>query len=377
MADPVTLTSEQFERAMASIGPGQKPDVVKVGGITYQVMPDGTGREVVGIPHEAAKDDTSPTTIHVPGKGWLQYSPAAGGWGLIPGSAETPDAIKPTVIDGEGGRKYTLTTGADGTPTAVPIAGLTLAPAKTQAQIDAESAATITNTQATTAHTNAVVNNMESPADAHTRRLAEIAATARAQGQAAIDAKKALVASGLEMTAQDAAELKAQLDEIAAVAAGQRAQMQTQFEHDVAQPNVQAGLDIQKQNANTSATQAENQRLSQEQQAAQANRNQQTDVLKTQAAAGSDFINQGIKLGVSTSMSGVHQALDPLMNALQLGRQAAAAGKIPQTAIPTPSAPLPVQAAPGPPGAPLPAVAPPVVAPVPIASGPTFQRGAF
>lgn len=233
-------------------------------------------------------------------------------------------------------------------------------PGKTQAQIDQEAA---------DAHNKSVRDaaNSQTPQQVLADKQAEIRTTAEAQWQARVAEKQALIDKGIELSAKDQEELKFSHDQIIADAKVKNDQATAQFTHDLNQPNVQAGIDISKQNADTQAASQASSARFQQAQTDQADRNQQSDVLKTQAAAGSDFINQGIKLGVTSSMGSVHMALDPLMMALHLTRQSIANGTLPPTAMPTPQAPQPAAQQP-PMTAPLPATPPPMqTAPAPAA----------
>lgn len=237
-----------------------------------------------------------------------------------------------TVQPGEG------VVGPDGT-VSVPLPKPTT-PAKTQTQIDQEAADVHAAAQRTAA-------NSQTPAQALSSRLTEIRATANAQHDAAMAEWQQKVDAGYIMKPADEANLKAQLDQIAADAAAQRAKEQAQFTHDLDQPNVDRTAGIAQQNA-TSQDQAR------QDQAAQADRNQQADAYKAQAAQADSFLTQLIKGGVDPSMTSVRATTDPLWLALHLAHQEVAKGTIPASAIPTPGAPKPA-ADNSPPSAPVPA----------------------
>lgn len=240
------------------------------------------------------------------------------------------------------------------------------APSKSADDIHAESVANVGQSNATSAHEIALAGAVETPAQVYARLVGVANATAHAQGKAEIEKAQALVNSGITMTEQDKINLNAKLQSIQSQQDAAIAQAQTQYTHELNQPNVDTTNRIAQQNADTSVQQVENNRIAQEQSADQADRNQKSDILKQQATAGSDFINQGIKLGVTSSMGSVHMALDPLVQALSMSRQAVQAGQVPASAYPRVSAPQPVAAA-APPQAPLPApgVQPPAPQPAP------------
>jgi hypothetical protein len=272
---------------------------------------------------------------------------------------------RPNVTPGEGVWDPTANGGAGGYTVPVPTkAAEPRAPSSTQANIDARDAADI-------AHQQALTGAVESPAQAYARQVAAATATARAQGQAKIDEAKALVDSGITMTEEQKARLTADLAGIQSDHDAQIATLKTQYDHDLAQPNLdraagvaQQGADAQTANAASNAAQVETQRVKQAQDADQANRNAQIGVLGTQAAQGQANVDRVVKAGSATPMSAAtfRMASDPLQLAFQLAHQAVATGQLPPTAIPTPAgAPAPAAAAVGPPSAPLPA--PGVVAP--------------
>jgi len=380
MADPKTLDPAVVAALIATLGAGAKPDIVKQNGRVYQVQPDGSAAEVTGIPEAVPGADTSPTTVHVAGRGTLVYDPATKGWTVIPGTEEAPDAPKANIVEGGDGKKYTVTIGADGAPTGTAIAGIPGTPApnpaKTAEQIAAESASGVARDTAQTGLLTAQAGAVESPEAAHSRRMSEINQTARAQGDALVAAAKAKVDAGLEMTEQDKLQLQSALDGIKSDHDAAIATAAAQFTHDLAQPNAaidqgvaQQNADTSTQNAATSAAQQQATALSQQQQAQQASVNTQVDALKAQGAQGAANMDRVVKAGAAQpmSMATFRMATDPLQLAFQLAHQAVATGALPPSALPTRNgAPAPAAAAPAPQGAPLPApgVTPPA-APVP------------
>lgn len=207
---------------------------------------------------------------------------------------------------------------------------------RTPEQIAAESASGVRRDDAATSLANAQAGAVETPG----QRLAREKETIKAQAQAEYDAKEkelqAKLDAGLILPEKAKAEMEFFYKKAIADHDSKIRTAEKQFEYDLAQPNKDREL-------TTAAAQVENQRIAQQQAAEQADRNQQTDVLKTQAAGTSDFINQGIKLGVAPTAGLVRGAIDPLLLALNLSRQAIQNGAVPPTAMPRPSAPSPAQ----------------------------------
>jgi hypothetical protein len=204
--------------------------------------------------------------------------------------------------------------------------------------------------------------NLQSPQQAQADRLAQIAATAHAQADAAVQQLQQEVDSGLKLPEAAAKELDAKLKEVAADAQSQRDQALKQFEFNLNQPNLDANRAISQQTANatsqnaaTSAATAEANRVYQQQQTDLAQRKDQLDVLGKQATQGQGLLDQSLKAGVAPSSVLTGLAFNPLRQALQLSRQAVSSGMAPSSAIPQPSAPAPAAAAPAQPTAPAPA----------------------
>lgn len=279
--------------------------------------------------YNALKDKKDePNVINAGGGKVGIYDPATGriDWSQSPGSPPPNDVA----VTGRGVvRIDEPPAGSAGPPHATTIPGTEpiTPPTSTQANIDARDTAV-------TAHTNAETAAIETPDQKQKNAIAQINAQARAQADSALAIWQTKIDSGYEMKPKDELELKSKLEGIAADAKAQRDQQQSQFEHDLAQPNKDRELKV-------SESRAEADRVYQQQQVAATDRQRQTDVLKTQGAQTQGFIDQGIKLGVAPTAGLVKGALDPLMMALQLSRQAVQSGVVPSTAMPRPSAPTP------------------------------------
>jgi hypothetical protein len=373
-------------------------DNIKFNGSLYSIQ-NGQAKEVLdpstGQPfREAVTPDTSPTTIHVPGKGTFEYRPEANGWGLIQGTEETPDAPKVAttqladgrvgVIKFDGnGNPFIQAAGGDN-PTTVSTAGTVVspgqavkqpdgtytvpvpaAPSKSADDIHAESVASVAQSGAATNASNVAAANVITPQ----QRIKEIHEAAQAQAGAAIAAAQAKVDSGIEMTEKDRLELQNQLAGILAEtqsslrsaeadAAFQRDQPgkdraagQADRTLDISQQNTDiagrnadtsaAQVGISQQNANTNAAQVENNRINNEQtQKFQRDQGQAT-VLTSQAAQGQQMLDRVVKAGVAPSMGSLRAAINPLQMAFQIMQGQVKDGSLSPNNLPTPMAPRP------------------------------------
>jgi hypothetical protein len=272
---------------------------------------------------------------------------------------------KPNVSPGEGVWDQTLNNGAGGYTVPIaskPAAATTVSPGQAVLNPDGTWTVPVADT------------SKDTPEGAHTRRMSEINQTAKAQGQALIDAAKAKVDSGIEMTEKDKLELQTKLDGIKSDHDAKIAVAAAKFTHDLAEPGAQESRNTAQQNADAATSNAEstaanveNTRVNQAEQAARANRQDAIGALTSQAAQGQANMDRVVKAGAAQpmSMATMRMATQPLELAFQLAHQAVATGALPPTAIPKPNgAPAPAPAAAGPPQAPLPA--PGVAAPQPL-----------
>ena len=335
---------------LALIGPDGQPDSVIL-------KPDGT-LAAGGEPQHTPDKPPVPAKPSVVSPGQAIQNPD-GTWSVpVPAKPTTPTQNK--VSPGEAVQN------PDGT-WSIPVPAKPdkpAAPSSTQANVDAKDAADLR-------HTNALTDAIETPAQAYARQVAAANAAAHAQGQAKIDEAKALVDSGITMTEEKKARLAADLQSIQSDHDATIKQAQTQYDYDLAQPQVeitnkrdQQTADAATQNAATNAATQRANALTQQQSAQQASVDTQVKALTAQAAQGQARMDTVVKAGsaVPMSMATFRMSADPLQLAFQLAHQAIATGDLPASALPTRiGAPVPAAAAAGPPSAPLPA--PGVVAP--------------
>jgi hypothetical protein len=271
---------------------------------------------------DKAKANNPPQTV-TPGEG--VYNPATGKYDVpIPPKGDQPPQA---VSAGSYVRQ------PDGTYTPV-------GPQRSQAQIDAESGANVTQSNAAAA---------AAQSSAWRNSAAGIKAEYDAKWQSALAEKQALVNSGLELSEQDKLELQHTHDMLKAQMDADLKQAQTQFEHDLNQPNVDRQLNVSEESANTQAAQVENNRIDQERTARIRQGEDQANILKAQSEQGQNFVDNVVKSGADRplSMSTLKLAIDPLQIALQLMGGMAQNGQVPQSAIPTfnPQAPAPANSA--------------------------------
>lgn len=293
--------------------------------------------------------DGQPNVINAGGGKVGIYDPKTGriDWSQSPGGAEAGKS-ETVAVPGRGVVDIQRPDSGVGPVRATTIPGTEPVrdPTSTQENINAKDAAAIAQTTAQTAA-------IETPQQKQANAIQQINATARAQADAAMALAQAKIDSGIELTEKDKLELQNKLNEIANDAKLQRDQALKQFEHSLGQSDRDRAM------ANAEA-QTENARIANERQAQQADRNQQSDVLKTQAAQGQSFVDQGIKLGVAPTMGLARMALDPLMVALNLSREAIKSGGLPDSVMPQRQAPAPsappttTRSAPAPAATPLP-----------------------
>jgi hypothetical protein len=238
---------------------------------------------------------------------------------------------KPNVSPGEGVWDQTLNNGAGGYTVPIaskPAAATTVSPGQAVQNPDGTWTVPVADT------------SKDTPEGAHSRRMAEINATAKAQGQALIDAAKAKVDSGIEMTEKDKLELQSALDQIKSDHDAGIATAAAQFTHDLAEPGAQASRATAQQQADANTANVENTRVNQAEQAARANRQDAIGALTSQAAQGQANMDRVVKAGAAQpmSMATMRMATQPLELAFQLAHQAVATGALPPTAIRSPTA---------------------------------------
>jgi len=345
----ITLSQETVDRFATALG--GKPDIIKMNGYAYQVQPDGTAKAVVGADgqplREADKADTSPTTIHVKDKGWMEYTPGRG-WSLIPGSEERPsvDASRPETYNVPGRGVVAVqrpTPGAAGPigSSVIPGTEPVRDPTSTQENIDAKDQAAADADKARTNLVNKQADAVETPA----QQLAREKAVIRERVMAEYDAKEkeldAKLKAGLILPEKAKLEMETFQKKVLADHDSALRTAEKEFEFKLAQPNRDRELKVSEENAATNKSQAEANRVYQQQQVEATRRGEEVGTLKDQSKQTQSFIDQGIKLGVAPTMGLVRGALDPLMMALQLSREAVQGGAVPSTAMPRPSAPQP------------------------------------
>lgn len=359
---------------MGLIGGSDKPDNMKVGGTVYSINPQGQAQVVLdpatGQPLHEDKPDSSPTTVHVPGKGTLQYDSTNKSWSMVPGSEETVDAPKSATYQLADGRVGIIKFDANGNPYGQALGGDNPAtgqnppavvspgqgvrgpdgsytvpvPANAPSQTPEQADLTRAQTGLVTAQTAAV----QTPAQAQAQRLQEIQATYQAQTDAALKLVKDKIAAGIELTEADKIQAEADVQAAAAQRDSDLRKAEAEATFTREQPNKDRAFGIQdtqnqisQENAQTNAAQVENTRVNNERQNQLQRDTQAVGVLKDQATAGQANIESLVKSGIAPSKGSIAMLRNPLEAAFHIMQSQVQDGSLHPNNLPTPMAPRP------------------------------------
>lgn len=362
---------------------GNGPVIVKSGGRVYQVGENGQASEVQGIPPETARPDTNPTSIHVPGRGWLEWF-GPGDWRLVPGTEETPEAPRETITEGGDGKKYVVKSSPNGPPVGVEIAGIpgnserppsVVSPGQGVRQPDGTYTVPVPAREnqppATVAPGHGVRQpdgtytvpvpdaNQETPADRTKREtdlqtlrgsqaVQQILVASDARQKEARAKLKADLDAGVILPKEYEMQLQATYDQQLAEIKGEIDRTNRQQEHDLEQPNKDRTFGIQERNAATAertaandAARAENDRINREREARFNASKEQVGVLTKQSEHVQSNIQGMVKAGVAPSAATLRLSLQPMQEAFNIMNTLIENGQLTPSNMPTRQAPAP------------------------------------